>query len=176
MSNPTQDAAVLRQARDEFVTQWGAIGSCWGVNRTMAQIHALLLTAPGPLTTDQVMEELRISRGNANGNLRDLAGWGLIRGVIRKGDRKEYFEAEKDVWKIMCIVARERKRREIEPARAVLQACAGKTKGLKLPEAKAFNRQIEDLSELLALFDGALDKVSRTEQSQVIPWLMKFLK
>jgi DNA-binding transcriptional regulator GbsR (MarR family) len=176
MSNPVQEAVVLREARDEFVTQWGAIGSCWGVNRTMAQIHALLLTAPAALTTDQVMEELRISRGNANGNLRELAGWGLIRSVIRKGERKEYFEAEKDVWKIMCIVSRERKRREIEPARAVLQACAARTKGLKLAEARAFHRQIEDLGELMALFDGVLNKVSRAEQSQVIPWMMRFLK
>src|SRR4051812_4920871 len=97
-------ASPLHQARDEFVTQWGAIGSAWGINRTMAQIHALLITTPNPLSTDEVMEELKISRGNAHGNLRDLVSWGLIRSVVRKGERKEYFEAEKDVWKMFCIV------------------------------------------------------------------------
>ena len=106
-------AGTLREARQEFVSQWGAIGSAWGINRTMAQIHALLITSPEPLTTDEVMEELRISRGNANTNLRDLVGWGLIRSLLRPGERKEYLVAEKDVWKMFCIIARERKRREI---------------------------------------------------------------
>jgi DNA-binding transcriptional regulator GbsR (MarR family) len=110
------EAARLAAARDEFVTQWGAIGSAWGINRTMAQIHALLIVTPGALTTDEVMEELKISRGNAHMNLRELVGWGLIRSVIRKGERKEYFEAEKDVWKMFCTIIRERKRREIRPA------------------------------------------------------------
>ena len=87
------EAVQLAAARDEFVTQWGAIGSAWGINRTMAQIHALLIITPSALTTDEVMEELKISRGNAHTNLRELVGWGLVRSVVRKGERKEYFEA-----------------------------------------------------------------------------------
>src|SRR4051812_14548937 len=114
---------ILQEAREEFVSQWGAIGSSWGVNRTMAQIHALLMTVSRAMSTDEIMEELQISRGNANTNLRDLAGWGLIRTVLRKGERKEYFEAEKDVWKMFCIVTRERRRREIAPAMEVLLRC-----------------------------------------------------
>src|SRR5207244_13655672 len=96
----TTEAQTLQQARDQFVTQWGAIGSAWGINRTMAQIHALLIITPRALTTDEVMEELKVSRGNAHTNLRELVGWGLVRSVVRKGERKEYFEAEKDVWKM----------------------------------------------------------------------------
>lgn len=92
-----------------FITQWGAMGSWWGINRTMAQIHALLLITDRALSTDEIMDDLKISRGNPNMNLRDLAGWGLIRSVIRKGERKEYFEAEKDVWKMFCTIVRERK-------------------------------------------------------------------
>src|SRR6188508_219886 len=129
------EAAQLAAARDEFVMQWGAIGSAWGINRTMAQIHALLIISPRALTTDEVMEELQISRGNAHSNLRDLVSWGLVRSVVRKGERKEYFEAEKDVWKMFCIIIRERRRREIRPAMGVLQACAARTKELKSADA-----------------------------------------
>src|SRR5688500_8989202 len=101
-SSPAEaaEAAQLAAARDEFVMQWGAIGSAWGINRTMAQIHALLMVTPHALSTDEVMEELKISRGNAHTNLRELVGWGLVRSVVRKGERKEYFEAEKEVWKM----------------------------------------------------------------------------
>src|SRR5437762_9496599 len=124
-------AAAFRSARDKFVSQWGAIGSAWGINRTMAQIHALLITAPVPLSTDEVMVELKISRGNAHTNLRDLVSWGLVRSVVRKGERKEFFEAEKDVWRMFCTVIRERRRRELRPAMEVLQQCSERTKGLK---------------------------------------------
>src|SRR5213078_893853 len=141
------DTAALQAARDEFITQWGTMGSAWGVNRTMAQIHALLITATQPLTTDEIMNDLRISRGNANMNLRELCGWGLIRSVIRKGERKEYFEAEKDVWKMFCIIVRERKRREIRPAINVLKDCIDRTDGLKSSEARAFTTQTKALCE-----------------------------
>src|SRR5438552_5968154 len=134
----TQEQAQLVSARDEFVTQWGAVSNAWGINRTMAQIHALLITAPRPLSTDEIMEDLKISRGNAHGNLRDLVGWGLVRGVVRKGERKEYFEAEKEVWKMFCIIVRERKRREIRPAINVLKDCIDRAEGLKSTEARAF--------------------------------------
>src|SRR5579862_1600088 len=105
-ADETNNNQALAAARDEFVSQWGAMGSAWGINRTMAQIHALLLVTPQPLSTDEIMADLKVSRGNAHGNLRELVSWGLIRGVVRKGERKEYFEAEKDVWKMFCIVAR----------------------------------------------------------------------
>ncbi len=170
------DHEALGQARDEFVSQWGAIGSAWGINRTMAQIHALLMVTPRPLTTDEIMDDLKISRGNAHGNLRELVSWGLIRSVVRKGERKEYFEAEKDVWKMFCIVMRERRRRELRPAMTVLQDCAARTKGLKGSEAAAFNKQIKALGDFLDLTDNVITKVTRSEQSRIIPWAMKFLK
>src|ERR1051325_888410 len=170
------DQSALRDARDQFVTQWGAIGSAWGINRTMAQIHALLITTPASLTTDEVMEELKISRGNAHSNLRDLVSWGLVKSVVRKGERKEYFEAEKDVWKMFCIVMRERRRRELRPAMDVLRECAERTRGLKGPEAATFNNQIKVLSDFINLADSLITKVSRSEQSKVIPWALKFLK
>ena len=173
-ANP--DAAQLTAARDEFVMQWGAIGSAWGINRTMAQIHALLIISPQPLTTDEVMEELQISRGNAHTNLRELVGWGLARSVVRKGERKEYFEAEKDVWKMFCIIVRERKRREIEPAINVLKSVIDRSSSLRSADAKAFTAQTKALCEFIQMADGVLHKIARSEQSTVVPWALKFLK
>ena len=83
----------LEQARDEFVAQWGALGTQWGINRTMAQIHALLMTAPQAMCTDEVMESLKISRGNAHTNLKELVNWGLVRMIVIKGDRRDFYEA-----------------------------------------------------------------------------------
>lgn len=166
----------LQEAREEFIGQWGALGTAWGINRTMAQIHALLLVANEPLSTDDVMEDLKISRGNANTNLRDLVGWGLVHSVLLKGERKEYFEAEKDVWKIFCIIARERKRREIEPAAQVLKSCAERTSKLKGSEAQAFHKQMEALGEFVSLSSQVLDKVSASEESQVVPNILKLFR
>jgi DNA-binding transcriptional regulator GbsR (MarR family) len=170
------ETRTLREARDEFVTQWGTIGNAWGINRTMAQIHALLITAPEALSTDEIMEELKISRGNAHSNLRDLVSWGLVRSIVRKGERKEFFEGEKDVWKMFCIILRERRRRELRPAMSVLQECAARTKGLNGPEASVFNRQLKSLADFLEVADGVITKISRSEQSTVVPWALKFLK
>lgn len=163
---PTTDP--LTEARDEFVSQWGVIGSAWGINRTMAQIHALLMTNTDPMSTDEIMAELRISRGNANTNLRDLVGWGLIRSVIRKGERKEYFEAEKDVWKMFCTIARERKRREIAPAIEALETCHEQTKGLRSEQAKAFTSQMKELNDFLKLSDTLLEKIASADENKFI--------
>jgi DNA-binding transcriptional regulator GbsR (MarR family) len=162
--------AELLEARDGFVAHWGAIGGAWGINRTMAQIHALLLVSTRPLSTDEVMEELRISRGNANTNLRDLVGWGLLRSVIRKGERKEFFEAEKDVWKMFCIIARERKRREIAPAVDALADCAERTKKLTGTEAKQFNGMMNDIGDHMQLFDSLLDRIAASKSARFIKW------
>lgn len=166
MEEQADNSQTLREAREEFVSQWGAIGSCWGINRTMAQVHALLMTSPVAMSTDEIMEELKISRGNANTNLRDLVGWGLIRVILRKGERKEYFEAEKEVWKIFCTVAKERKRRELAPAMEVLQRCANQTKGVE--HAEEFHRQMVELLEFLRLAEKVLDTVAGSKQGKIM--------
>ena len=171
-----QRPSVLEASRESFVSQWGTIGNAWGINRTMAQIHALLMTAPQPLSTDEIMEDLKISRGNANTNLRDLVGWGLIRPVLRKGERREYFEAEKDVWKMFCIIARERKRREIDPAGTVLADCTRRAKAIDSPEAAVLAERMRKLSELLSILSGALEKVSTSGASSMLHLLVKLLK
>ena len=105
----------LSDAKLQFVASWGAFGTHWGINRTMAQIHALLLVSPEPLCADDIMEQLNISRGNANMNIRELIDWALVDRVIVPGERKEFFAAEKDIWKVVRQIVKERKKRELEP-------------------------------------------------------------
>ena len=165
----------FNQLKENFIAQWGTLGSCWGINRTMAQIHAFLMLAVEPTDTNTVMETLKISRGNANSNLRDLVGWGLIKRVTYPGDRKEYFEAEKDVWMIFCIIARERKRREIDPALNLLQSSSSQSFNEKNPEQQLFLQQTTALVEFVQTASGALDKIARAEQSKVLPFIIKRL-
>jgi DNA-binding transcriptional regulator GbsR (MarR family) len=173
MSEKPESPDQLTAARDEFISQWGAMGGAWGINRAMAQVHALLMTSEKALTTDEVMADLKISRGNAHQNLRELVGWGLVRNVIRKGERKEYYESEKDVWRMFCIIARERKRREVEPALRALQTCEEQTRALRGEKAAAFNRQIKALSEFLSQAEAIMDRVSKSEQSAIMPLILK---
>ena len=105
----------LQEAKKQFVSAWGSFGTNWGINRTMAQIHALLLVSHEPVSADDVMRELNISRGNVNMNLRELINWGLVDRVILTGERKEFFTAEKDIWKVARTIVKERKKRELEP-------------------------------------------------------------
>jgi len=175
MKTVNAQAAKLKHARGEFVAQWGALGTQWGINRTMAQIHALLMTAPQPMTTDDVMEELEVSRGNAHTNLKELVAWGLIRVVVKKGERREYFEAEKDVWQIFTIVARERKRREIEPALALLAKCAEETRGIETSEGKAFNNQIRALEDFVGFASKMSDRISSMKYGFAVQMATKLL-
>lgn len=169
------EAEKLKLARDEFVSQWGALGTQWGINRTMAQIHALLMTAPQAMTTDEVMEELEISRGNAHTNLKELVAWGLLRVIVKKGERREYFEAEKDVWSIFTIVARERKRREIEPALAILHKCADETRGIATPDGKAFHDQMKALEEFVGFASKMSDRIASMKHGLAVQLATKLL-
>jgi DNA-binding transcriptional regulator GbsR (MarR family) len=161
------------EARDRFIDSWAEMGPRWGIPRAMAQIHALLMISEIPLSTDDVMEKLAISRGNANTSLRSLADWGLVRRVFVKGDRKEYFQSEKDVWNMFCRIARERKKREIEPVIETMREClelAGNDK------ASAFFRErVRDLLDLVMTLDYVLDKIAQQERNKVIPRILKVL-
>jgi DNA-binding transcriptional regulator GbsR (MarR family) len=136
----------------------------------------LLMTSIDPLCTDEVMEELEISRGNAHTNLKELVAWGLLRVVVKKGDRREYFEAEKDVWTIFTIVARERKRREIDPALAILRKCADDSRDIKTPEGKAFHEQMRSLQEFVGFASTMSDKVSAMKHGLAVQLAAKLIK
>ena len=166
----------LSEAQDDFITQWGVIGNAWGINRTMAQIHALLMVSTEPLSTDDIMAELQISRGNAHSNLRELVSWGVIKSVIKKGERKEFFESEKDIWKMFCTITRERKRREIDPALEVLEDCKERTVAMKTEEARVFHQQICFLADFVQVAASAMDRIANAESSKAVVWALKQLK
>lgn len=168
----------LADTKRKFITSWGEMGTCWGINRTMAQIHALMMISDEPLSTDQIMNELKISRGNANMNLRDLISWGLIRREVKIGDRKEYFIGEKDVWKMFCTIVRERKKREIEPVIKALQECLDDVKGNghRNDEARLMNEKLHELLDFVQTADVLMEKISRQEKNRIFPQILKLLK
>jgi len=122
------------------------------------------------------MEELQISRGNAHSNLKELVAWGLIRAVVKKGERRDFFEAEKDVWQIFTIVARERKRREIEPALAILSKCAEETRGIKTVEGKAFHDQMRALEDFVGFASKMSDRVASMKHGLAVQLATKLLR
>ena len=167
------EAAKLREVRDGFVAQWGVMGSHWGINRTMAQVHALLMTSPDAMSTDEVMEELSICRGNAHTNLKELVNWGLLRIVIRKGERKEYFEAELDVWEIFRRIVEERKRREIDPTLGLLQECLSASSGMKSAGGRSFHEQMKSLEEFVRFASKMSDRVAGMPHGKAMQLAMK---
>jgi HTH-type transcriptional regulator, glycine betaine synthesis regulator len=120
-SGPAEQQLIT--AQDLFIRRWGEMGATWGINRTMAEIHALLYIVALPLCTDDVMERLNISRGNASMSLRALCDWGIIRRLHKRGERREYFESLSDVWEMFSIIAAERKRREMDPVLETIRQC-----------------------------------------------------
>lgn len=113
----------LRTSQDLFIRRWGEMGQTWGINRTMAEIHALLYICGQPQCTDDVMARLNISRGNASMSLRALCDWGIIRRMHKRGERREFFESLGDVWEMFSIIAAERKRREMDPVLETIKQC-----------------------------------------------------
>lgn len=167
------ESETLRLLKEEFVSQWGVMGSQWGINRTMAQIHALLMTSPEPMSTDEVMEELGISRGNAHSNLKELVNWGLLRIVTKKGERKEYFEAELDVWEIFRRIVTERKKREIDPALKLLEGCLSESIEMKSADGRAFNEQMRSLEEFVRFASKMSDRVAAMPHGKAMQLAMK---
>jgi HTH-type transcriptional regulator, glycine betaine synthesis regulator len=111
---------TLTEAQDRFVAVWGQMGGAWGISRTMAEVHALLYITGEPLCTDDIMERLQISGGNASMSLRALTDWGIVVRAHKRGDRKEYYNAEQDVWAMFRAIVRERVKREVDPLQATL--------------------------------------------------------
>jgi DNA-binding transcriptional regulator GbsR (MarR family) len=153
-SPPT--SARHQEALGEFVALWGEMASRWGINRTMAQIHALLYASGRPLDTDEIMARLSISRGNANMNLRALVDWNLVRRSQQPGSRKDFYAAEADVWTITTTIIEERRKREIIPVQQALARCAATLREgppLSAEEARLAAR-IDNLTGFLEVFEG----------------------
>ena len=153
---PSVPSERVQRALDEFVLLWGEMASSWGINRTMAQIHALLYASETALDTDEIMDRLQISRGNANMNLRALLDWNLIRKTHQLGSRKDFFVAEKDVWTITTTIIEERQRREIKPVqRALVGVASDLRQGESLdPQEEELADRIDALVSFIEVFDG----------------------
>ncbi len=135
----------LEQTREKFIMHWGEMGSLWGINRTMAQIHALLFISEQPLSANEIMGELQISRGNVSMALRELIAWGIASRIHQKGERKEFYTTEKDVWTMFRVIGRERKKREVDPTINVLRDSMMKLSEMPAGEGQYERRQIENL-------------------------------
>ena len=166
----------LTEAKQQFISSWGAFGTHWGINRTMAQIHALLLISPDPLTQDDIMEELNISRGNTNMNIRELINWGLVERVILPGERKEYFTAEKDIWKVVKQIVKERKKRELEPMMQLLDKLEDVEGDKKDKKVKTFVDTVSSIKRLGLQADKTLDVMIKAEENWFVNSLMKIFK
>jgi DNA-binding transcriptional regulator GbsR (MarR family) len=166
----------LLEAKQQFISSWGAFGTHWGINRTMAQIHALLLISPDPLTQDDIMEDLNISRGNTNMNIRELINWGLVERVILPGERKEYFTAEKDIWKVVKQIVKERKKRELEPMMQLLDKLEDVEGDKKDKKVKTFVDTVSSIKRLGLQADKTLDVMIKAEENWFVSNLMKIFK
>lgn len=163
------------EAKEELIQAWGNLGYSWGLNKTMAQIHALLMISPKSLTTEEVMQELSISRGNANMNLRALLDWHIIYRVLVPGERKEYFRAEKDIWVLARQVVKERRKRELEPILKVLREVNEvQTDGTE--ETKEFKKVVKELKTFGEKSDGMLNAFEKSEESWFWNSMLKLFK
>ncbi|RYY52466.1 MAG: MarR family transcriptional regulator [Chitinophagaceae bacterium] len=166
----------ITEARQQFISQWGAFGTHWGINRTMAQIHALLMVSPDPLTQDEMMEELNISRGNVNMNIRELINWGLVERQLISGERKEFFVAEKDIWKVIRLIVKERKKRELEPMLDLLDKLEQVEGDKKDKKVKAFLDTVTGIKKLGKQADKTLDMMVKAEENWFVGNILKLFK
>lgn len=164
----------LEEGKDKFIEAWGALGSSWGVTRTMAQIHALLLVSNDALSSDDVMEQLKISRGNVNTNMRMLVEWGLAYKKLIPGERKEFFIAEKDMSKVVKSIVIARKKRELEPMLRLLDELTG-VEGQD-QEAESFREVIRDLKLYSHKADSALDALVKVDSNWFFSTFLSMIK
>src|SRR5437870_11843437 len=175
----------LRNSQDTFIRRWGEMGATWGINRTMAEIHALLYITAQPLCTDDVMERLHISRGNASMSLRSLCDWGIIRRLHKRGERREFFESLHDVWEIFSIIATERKRREMDPVLETIKQCQAMLDASNVGKAAANQESVKltrqrlgDMEEFMAVTNKVFQQFvgnAKSGLSRVVRVLLKAL-
>jgi DNA-binding transcriptional regulator GbsR (MarR family) len=165
----------FKEAKNKFVQTWGTLGSQWGINKTMAQIHALLMVSSEAISMEDIMEELQISRGNASMNIRALMDWGIVYKEYKTGERREFFIAEKDLDELAVKISRERSKREIKPALKVLKEVCSISANTT-SEEKHFVDQTKKLYDFVLKADIVLDKITEYKDNWLAQILMKFMK
>ena len=141
-----------KEAKDKFIQSWGVLGKNWGINRTMAQVHALLLISPEALSAEEIMAELNISRGNANMNVRTLMDWGIVTKVVKSGERKEFFFSDKDIWDLAKQIMVERRKREIDPLLKALES---------IKEVEGTSEEVKTLTAVTKDFEVFANKLTK---------------
>jgi DNA-binding transcriptional regulator GbsR (MarR family) len=164
----------FKAAKNKFIQTWGALGSQWGINKTMAQIHALLMVSPESLSMEDIMEELQISRGNASMNLRGLMEWGIVYKEYKQGERREFFTAEKDLDELAVKIAQERSKREIKPALKVLKEVS--TIKDTSAEGKQFIDQTGKLYDFVLKADNMIEKATEYKDNWLAKLVMKVMR
>ena len=165
---------TVQEKKEKFVQSWGSIGSNWGINRTMAQIHALLLVSSKPLSAMEIKQELQISVGNANMNIRALIDWGLVHKELIPGHRKEFFIAEKDMWEVVKRIIIQRKKKELEPILRLLNDVGEVDPADK--DAEEFARVIKDLQLYSNKVDSTLDTLINADSNWFVGTFMKMIR
>lgn len=155
------------EGKQKFIQTWGTLGSSWGINRTMAQIHALLLLSCKPMNCEQIKNDLKISAGNTNMNIRALLDWGLIHKELIPGERKDFYRAEKDMVKVLKAIIIQRKKKELAPLIATLDDL--KDIQGECDCSKELNHRVQDLRKYAGKVETTLDLIVKAEES----WLMK---
>lgn len=161
----------LEEAKYKFIDAWGVLGSSWGINKTMAKLHAYLLVSTKPLSSDDLMQTLNLSRGNVNMNIRSLIDWGLIYKKFVEGQRKEYFIAEKDMWVVAHRIAIARRKKEIEPVINILNNLSEYKADDTNEDEIAFHSTIIDMKEFVTKADKILGKITDSDKN----WFFKKL-
>ncbi|MDP9172920.1 MAG: hypothetical protein M3O30_03530 [Planctomycetota bacterium] len=163
-SKATPVGQQLRVAQDLFIRRWGEMGQTWGINRTMGEIHALLYVVAQPLCTDDVMDRLNISRGNASMSLRALCDWGIVRRMHKRGERREFFESLTDVWEIFSIIAAERKRREMDPVLETIKQCHKMLDAAEIGKVAARGQDVQLTRQRLASMEEFMEVTNKIFQ------------
>ncbi len=167
----------LTEAKRNFINSWGSLGSQWGINRTMAQIHALMLVSTESLSTEDVMKTLSVSRGNANMNMRNLLDWGLVYKDIKAGERKEFFRAEKDIWTAAKRLIKMRQQKELIPLIQVLDGILNTDIEEDTEnETKEFLKQINNIKSFAEQADSSLTKITKSDENWFRKTFIKLLK
>lgn len=164
-----------REAKEKFISTWGSLGTLWGINKAMAQIQALLFISTKPLSMEDIMEELKISRGNTSMNLRQLMDWGIVTKVLVSGERKEFFTTEKDVQELARTVAKERSRREIKPVIKVLEEVSS-IKDDGTAKTKELIKQTKALKDITDDLDTLMNKLVNQKQNWLTKSVLKLMK
>ncbi|WP_291964662.1 GbsR/MarR family transcriptional regulator [Maribacter sp.] len=162
------------EAKKHFISTWGELGMNWGINRTMGHIHALLLISPKPLCAEDIINQLQISKGNANMNLRGLLDWRLIYRQSKAGDRKDYFVAEKELWKVFRKTLEKRKQKELNPMLDMIKKISNVQGDSE--DSNEFNRFIKDLDAISSAADNALDRLITSDSNIFLNTLVKIMR